>query len=66
MLELHHVHKTYTTPQGPPRVLEDVSLRLATGQSLALMGESGSGIQAINTTARDGVPLPPVANTCGV
>ena len=43
MLELHQVHKTYTTPQGPLKVLDDVSLRLAPGQSLALMGESGSG-----------------------
>ncbi|MBT2787364.1 MULTISPECIES: ABC transporter ATP-binding protein [unclassified Halomonas] len=43
MLELHQVHKTYATPQGPLRVLEDVSLRLAAGRSLALMGESGSG-----------------------
>lgn len=43
MLELHQVHKTYTTPQGPLRVLNNVSLRLAPGQSLALMGESGSG-----------------------
>ncbi|AJY51349.1 MULTISPECIES: ABC transporter ATP-binding protein [Halomonadaceae] len=43
MLELHQVHKTYTTPQGALKVLNDVSLRLAPGQSLALMGESGSG-----------------------
>ena len=43
MLELQQVHKTYTTPQGPLKVLDDVSLRLAPGQSLALMGESGSG-----------------------
>mgnify|MGYP003631088505 FL=1 len=43
MLEFHQVHKTYTTPQGPLNVLNDVSLRLAAGQSLALMGESGSG-----------------------
>ena len=43
MLELQQVHKTYTTPQGPLKVLDDVSLRLASGQSLALMGESGSG-----------------------
>lgn len=43
MLELHQVDKTFVTPQGPLKVLEDVSLRLAAGQSLALMGESGSG-----------------------
>tara|TARA_R110000851_G_scaffold83388_1_gene182177 strand:- start:4533 stop:5198 length:666 start_codon:yes stop_codon:yes gene_type:complete len=43
MLEFHQVHKTYTTPQGPLNVLNDVSLRLAAGESLALMGESGSG-----------------------
>ncbi|WGI26729.1 ABC transporter ATP-binding protein [Halomonas alkaliantarctica] len=43
MLELNQVHKTYATPQGPLKVLEDVSLRLAAGQSLGLMGESGSG-----------------------
>jgi len=43
MLELHQVHKTYTTPQGRLKVLDDVSLRLSSGQSLALMGESGSG-----------------------
>ncbi len=43
MLEFHQVHKTYATPQGPLNVLNDVSLRLAAGESLALMGESGSG-----------------------
>ncbi|MGP9765494.1 ABC transporter ATP-binding protein [Halomonas sp. AOP13-D3-9] len=43
MLELHQIHKTYATPQGPLKVLEDVSFRLASGQSMALMGESGSG-----------------------
>lgn len=43
MLQLHQVHKTYSTPQGPLRVLNDISLHLEAGQSLALMGESGSG-----------------------
>ncbi|TVP51998.1 MAG: ABC transporter ATP-binding protein [Halomonas sp.] len=43
MLELHQVHKTYATPQGPLSVLKDVTLALGPGQSMALMGESGSG-----------------------
>lgn len=43
MLELRQVHKTYATPQGPLAVLAGVDLRLASGESLALMGESGSG-----------------------
>jgi putative ABC transport system ATP-binding protein len=43
MLEFRQVHKAYSTPQGPLRVLAGVDLSLAAGQSLALMGESGSG-----------------------
>ena len=43
MLEVRHLRKSYNTPQGTSRVLEDVSLDLASGGSLALMGESGSG-----------------------
>ena len=43
MLDIRQVHKAYATPQGPLRVLAGVDLRLAAGESLALMGESGSG-----------------------
>nr|WP_290695513.1 ABC transporter ATP-binding protein [Halomonas sp. UBA3074] len=43
MLEFHQVHKTYTTPQGSLNVINNVSFHLASGQSMALMGESGSG-----------------------
>ncbi|GHE21371.1 ABC transporter ATP-binding protein [Halomonas urumqiensis] len=43
MLDFCDVHKAYPTPQGPLRVLDGLDLRLAPGESLALMGESGSG-----------------------
>ncbi|RTQ99162.1 ABC transporter ATP-binding protein [Halomonas nitroreducens] len=43
MLDIRQVYKAYATPQGPLRVLAGVDLRLAAGESLALMGESGSG-----------------------
>ncbi|MFC3284051.1 ABC transporter ATP-binding protein [Litchfieldella rifensis] len=43
MLELHQVRKSYPTPQGRLPVLAGIDLRLAAGESLALMGESGSG-----------------------
>ncbi|MEM6330975.1 MAG: ABC transporter ATP-binding protein [Planctomycetota bacterium] len=35
--------KSYPTPAEPLRVLQDVSLRLAAGESLAVVGPSGSG-----------------------
>lgn len=61
MLEFSQVHKTYATPQGPLRVLEDVTLRLAAGQSLALMGESGSGKSTLLHLAA-GLDLPDHGN----
>ncbi|TVU87804.1 ABC transporter ATP-binding protein [Vreelandella titanicae] len=61
MLELHQIHKTYATPQGPLKVLEDVSFRLASGQSMALMGESGSGKSTLLHLAA-GLDLPDQGN----
>ncbi|WP_170390206.1 ABC transporter ATP-binding protein [Ruegeria arenilitoris] len=40
LLEIQNIHKTY--PRGRP-VLNDVSLSLERGQTLAITGESGSG-----------------------
>ncbi|MEM6441161.1 MAG: ABC transporter ATP-binding protein [Pseudomonadota bacterium] len=42
-LRLTAVSKTYRGPQGEAQVLDDASLILAAGESLALTGESGSG-----------------------
>jgi lipoprotein-releasing system ATP-binding protein len=43
VLEVSHLFKSYPSPSGPVAVLDDVSLRLAPGESAAVMGPSGSG-----------------------
>jgi putative ABC transport system ATP-binding protein len=43
LLTLHKIDKSYTTAEGPLKVLQGVSFVLDAGRSLALMGESGSG-----------------------
>jgi lipoprotein-releasing system ATP-binding protein len=43
MLDIVNVTKQYPTARGPLRVLASVSLRLAAGESAAIMGPSGSG-----------------------
>lgn len=43
MLSVNGIHKQFVTPQGPVRVLRDVSLALSAGDTLALTGDSGSG-----------------------
>lgn len=43
MLKIQQLYKSYPTPQGPLPVLQGIDLELASGGSLALMGESGSG-----------------------
>lgn len=43
MLEVDRLAKEYPSPAGPLRVLDDVSLRMDSGQRLVVMGPSGSG-----------------------
>lgn len=43
MIELKSVSKIYTIGQGQVRALDDVSLKIARGQFLSVMGASGSG-----------------------
>ena len=43
MLEVSNISKQYPTPRGPLTVLSDVTLSLAPGDAVAIMGPSGSG-----------------------
>ena len=43
MLKIANVSKSYATPRGELRILDDVSLALERGQAEAIMGPSGSG-----------------------
>jgi len=43
MLNASHVSKHYETARGPVSILEDMSLEVARGDSVAIMGPSGCG-----------------------
>ena len=43
MLKLENVSKEYPTPKGPLKIVSDISLSLAPGEALSIMGPSGSG-----------------------
>lgn len=43
MLIASHLAKSYPTPRGDLRILTDISLSLARGAALSIMGPSGSG-----------------------
>jgi putative ABC transport system ATP-binding protein len=43
VIELRRISKTYETPAGPFRALQDVDLCVAAGEMTAVVGKSGSG-----------------------
>jgi oligopeptide/dipeptide ABC transporter ATP-binding protein len=43
LLEVEHLSVTFATRAGPARAVEDVSLAIAPGETVALVGESGCG-----------------------
>ncbi len=43
VLEAENVSKTVASPEGPLTILADVSLRVRTGETLAIVGASGAG-----------------------
>jgi lipoprotein-releasing system ATP-binding protein len=43
MLKVENLSKEYSTPAGPLRIVDDVSLTLPPGSAVSIMGPSGSG-----------------------
>ena len=43
LLQVEHLAVSYTTPSGVLRAVRDVSFRIQSGETLALVGETGSG-----------------------
>jgi len=43
VLKIENVSKEYPTPNGPLKIVSDISLQLARGDALSIMGPSGSG-----------------------
>jgi capsular polysaccharide transport system ATP-binding protein len=43
MISLHHVSKTYPTREGPKVILDDISLSIAKGEKIGILGRNGSG-----------------------
>ena len=43
MLEVENVSKEYLTPRGALKIISDISLSLARGDAVSIMGPSGSG-----------------------
>lgn len=43
MLKVDHVSKEYPAPNGPLKIVSDVSLSLSPGDAVSIMGPSGSG-----------------------
>lgn len=58
LLSIEGLSVAFNTEQGPVRVVEDLSLELATGETLGLVGESGCGKSVTAQTIMRLLPSP--------
>jgi oligopeptide/dipeptide ABC transporter ATP-binding protein len=59
LLEIHHLRTHFKTPQGTVRAVDDVSLTVAAGDVLGIVGESGCGKSVLSLSILRLLPMPP-------
>ena len=59
LLDIHHLRTHFKTPQGTVRAVDDVSLTVAAGEVLGIVGESGCGKSVLSLSILRLLPIPP-------
>ena len=59
LLDIHHLRTHFKTPQGTVRAVDDVSLTVAAGEVLGIVGESGCGKSVLSLSILQLLPTPP-------
>jgi oligopeptide/dipeptide ABC transporter ATP-binding protein len=59
LLDIHHLRTHFKTPQGTVRAVDDVSLTVAAGEVLGIVGESGCGKSVLSLSILRLLPMPP-------
>ncbi len=59
LLDIRHLSTHFNTPQGTVRAVDDVSLMVAAGDVLGIVGESGCGKSVLSLSILRLLPMPP-------
>jgi oligopeptide/dipeptide ABC transporter ATP-binding protein len=59
LLDIRHLRTHFKTPQGTVRAVDDVSLTVAAGEVLGIVGESGCGKSVLSLSILRLLPMPP-------
>ena len=65
LLEVEDLHVEFGTRDGVARVLNGVGYQVHAGETLAVLGESGSGKSVTANTVMGILPTPPATVTAG-